>query len=185
MTRCCGVMFLPGERLLKIIECCRCAPMNFDHHDNGLFRQLAIDRFRQLECDCAVTNDDDIESVVLLFKNSIESTNPVTDKFQREILHRVIVNENIDRYVKRQRQIKSLKSPFLKIKDTLHGIFGENFGEIRDEELIDLSSQDELHETSKKILKSLEYLDCITYFKDAIKNNLKRANNKWVKNARA
>ena len=118
---------------------------------------------------------------MLLFENNVGSTDRVTDKYQRDILHRVIVNKNVDRYVKRQRKIQSLKSPFLKIKDTLQGILGENIEEIRDEELIDLSSQDDLHETSKKILESLEYLDCITYFKEAIKKNLKRTNNKWVK----
>ena len=123
----------------------------------------------------------EIDASLLIFQNSLEANNIVTDAFQREILYNVIVKKNISRYVKRQNQINSLKSPFVRIRGVLQGIIGESIEEIKEEEIIDLSSLDEIHVTTKEILNRLEYLECIDYYMDAMKSNLNRVNKKWNK----
>jgi hypothetical protein len=124
---------------------------------------------------------DDIETTLLILENNLESTNNVTESFQRDILHKVITIKNIDRYIKRQRRINSLKSPFIKARGVLQGILGENIEEIQDEELIDLTSLNEEHDLARNILDNLTYPECIEYFKTVLKNSLSKANKKWSK----
>ena len=126
-----------------------------------------------------ISINNEIEASLLLFQNSLKTNNIVSDAFQRDILYNVIIKKNISRYVKRQNQINSLKSPFVKIRGVLQGIIGESIEEIKEEEIIDLSSLDEIHQTTKGILDRLEYLECIDYYKDAMKSNLNRVNKKW------
>ena len=121
----------------------------------------------------------EVDASLLLFQNSLKANNIVSDAFQRDILYNVIIKKNISRYVKRQNQINSLKSPFIKIRGVLQGIIGESIEEIKEEEIIDLSSLDEVHQTTRLILDRLEYLECIDYYKDAMKSNLNRVNKKW------
>ena len=128
-----------------------------------------------------ISINDKIDSTLQFLEKSLQETNNHIESYQKEILHCEITKKNIDRYIKRQRRINSLKSPFRKARGVLQGILGESIEEIQDEELIDTSSLDEEHEVAKSILDDHTYPECIEFFKQVQKNNLNRVNKKWVK----
>jgi hypothetical protein len=111
----------------------------------------------------------------------LEPTDIKISHMQKSIIHDAIIEKNIDRYVKRQRRIKSLKTPILKMRNVLQGIVGENIEVLHEEEFIDTSSQDEVHEFSKSILENLNFPDSIDYFHDVLRKNLINTNKKWAK----
>ena len=128
-----------------------------------------------------ISINDEIDATLQFLEKSLQETNNHIESYQKEILHSEITKKNIDRYIKRQRRINSLKSPFRKARGVLQGILGESIEEIQDEELIDTSSLDEEHEVAKSILDDHTYTECIEFFKQVQKNNLNRVNKKWVK----
>lgn len=108
-------------------------------------------------------------------------TNKQVETFQKEILYRVITEGYKSEYIKRQRRINSLKSPFIKVKGILQSILGENIEEMHEEEVIDLEGLFEENKRTRIMLNELNYKNCILYFDDTVKFGLNRANKIWRK----
>ena len=108
-------------------------------------------------------------------------TNKQVETFQKEILYRVITEGYKSEYIKRQRRINSIKSPFIKVKGILQSILGENIEEMHEEEVIDLEGLFEENKRTRIMLNELNYKNCILYFDDTVKFGLNRANKIWRK----
>ena len=85
-----------------------------------------------------ISINDEINSTLIDFEMDLRVTNKQVETFQKEILYRVITEGYKSEYIKRQRRINSLKSPFIKVKGILQSILGENIEEMHEEEVIDL-----------------------------------------------
>lgn len=99
---------------------------------------------------------------------------------QKKIIHETIIKKNIERYIKRQQRIKSLKAPIFKVRNVLQGIVGDSIEELHDEEHIDTSSQDVAHELAKTVLENLNLPESVSYFHEVLKKNLNKTNKKWA-----
>ena len=88
--------------------------------------------------------NDEIESTLTSLERNLDVTNRVTERFQKEILYEIIIKKSKTKFIKRQRRIIALKSPFVKVKGALQGILGENIEEIHEVEVIDLSGLDNI-----------------------------------------
>jgi len=123
----------------------------------------------------------EIESTLTSLERNLEVTNLVTERYQKEILYEIIIKKNKTKFIKRQRRIIALKSPFIKARGALQGILGENIEEIHEEEVIDLSSLEEENRRTKIIINTLNILESIEYYKDTLKHGQSRANKTWRK----
>lgn len=131
-----------------------------------------------------ISINDEIESTLTNLERNLEVTNRVTERYQKEILYEIIIKKNKTKFIKRQRRIIALKSPFIKARGVLQGILGENIEEIREEEIIDLSGLEEENRRTKIIMNPLNILASIEYFKDTLKYGRNRANKIWRKKKR-
>ena len=125
--------------------------------------------------------NDEIESTLTSLERNLDVTNRVTERFQKEILYEIIIKKSKTKFIKRQRRIIALKSPFVKAKGALQGILGENIEEIHEEEVIDLSGLEEENRRTKTIMSTLNILESIEYYQDALKYGRNRANKTWRK----
>ena len=125
--------------------------------------------------------NDEIESTLTRLERNLEETNRVTERYQKEILYKIIIKKNKTKFIKRQRRIIALKSPFIKARGVLQGILGENIEEIHEEEVIDLSGLEEENRRTKIIMNTLNILESIEYYKDTLKYGRNRANKTWRK----
>jgi hypothetical protein len=125
--------------------------------------------------------NDEIKSTLSSLERNLEVTNRVTEIFQKEILYEIIIKKSKTKYVRRQRRIIALKSPFVKARGALQGILGENIEEIHEEEVIDLSGLEEENRRTKKIMSTLNILESIEYYKDTLKYGRNRTNKTWRK----
>lgn len=125
--------------------------------------------------------NDEIKSTLSSLERNLEVTNRITERFQKEILYEIIIIKGKSKYVKRQRRIIALKSPFVKARWALQGILGENIEEIHEEEVIDLSGLEEENRRTKTIMSTLNILESIEYYKDTLKYGRNRANKTWRK----
>ena len=125
--------------------------------------------------------NDEIESTLTSLERNLDVTNRVTERFQKEILYEIIIKKSKTKFIKRQRRIIALKSPFVKVKGALQGILGENIEEIHEEEVIDLSGLEEENRRTKTIMSTLNILESIEYYQDALKYGRNRANKTWRK----
>jgi len=128
--------------------------------------------------------NDEIKSTLNSLERNLEVTNRVTERYQKEILYEIIIKKNKTKYIKRQRRIIALKSPFVKARGALQGILGENIEEIHEEEVIDLSGLEEENQRTKIIMNTLNILESIEYYKDTLKYGRNRANKTWRKKKR-
>jgi len=128
--------------------------------------------------------NDEIKSTLNRLERNLEVTNRVTERYQKEILYEIIIKKNKTKYIKRQRRIIALKSPFVKARGALQGILGENIEEIHEEEVIDLSGLEVENQRTKIIMNTLNILESIEYYKDTIKYGRNRANKTWRKKKR-
>jgi len=126
----------------------------------------------------------DIESTLTSLERNLDVTNRVTERFQKEILYEIIIKKSKTKFIKRQRRIIALKSPFVKARGALQGILGENIEEIHEEEVIDLSGLEVENQRTKIIMNTLNILESIEYYKDTIKYGRNRANKTWRKKKR-
>ena len=126
----------------------------------------------------------DIESTLTSLERNLDVTNRVTERFQKEILYEIIIKKSKTKFIKRQRRIIAIKSPFVKAKGALQGILGENIEEIHEEEVIDLSGLEVENQRTKIIMNTLNILESIEYYKDTIKYGRNRANKTWRKKKR-
>ena len=125
--------------------------------------------------------NDEIESTLTSLERNLEETNRVTERYQKEILYKIIIKKNKTKFIKRQRRIIALKSPFIKARGALQGILGENVEKINEEEVIDLSGFEEENRRTKIIMNTLNILESIEYYKDTLKYGRNRANKTWRK----
>ena len=125
--------------------------------------------------------NDEIESTLTSLERNLDVTNQITERFQKEILYEIIIKKSKTKFIKRQRRIIALKSPFVKAKEALQGILGENIEEIHEEEVIDLSGLEEENRRTKTIMSTLNILESIEYYQDALKYGRNRANKTWRK----
>ena len=125
--------------------------------------------------------NDEIESTLTRLERNLEETNRVTERYQKEILYKIIIKKNKTKFIKRQRRIIALKSPFIKARGALQGILGENVEKINEEEVIDLSGFEEENRRTKIIMNTLNILESIEYYKDTLKYGRNRANKTWRK----
>ena len=125
--------------------------------------------------------NDEIESTLTSLERNLDVTNQITERFQKEILYEIIIKKSKTKFIKRQRRIIALKSPFVKAKGALQGILGENIEEIHEEEVIDLSGLEEENRRTKTIMSTLNILEGIEYYQDALKYGRNRANKTWRK----
>ena len=125
--------------------------------------------------------NDEIESTLTSLERNLDVTNQITERFQKEILYEIIIKKSKTKFIKRQRRIIALKSPFVKAKGALQGILGENIEEIHEEEVIDLSGLEEENRRTKTIMSTLNILESIKYYQDALKYGRNRANKTWRK----
>lgn len=125
--------------------------------------------------------NDEIESTLTRLERNLEETNRVTERYQKEILYKIIIKKNKTKFIKRQRRIIALKSPFIKARGALQGILGENVEKINEEEVIDLSGLEEENRRTKIIMNTLNILESIEYYKDTLKYGRNRANKTWRK----
>ena len=128
--------------------------------------------------------NDEIESTLTSLERNLDVTNRVTERFQKEILYEIIIKKSKTKFIKRQRRIIALKSPFVKARGALQGILGENIEEIHEEEVIDLSGLEVENQRTKIIMNTLNILESIEYYKDTIKYGRNRANKTWRKKKR-
>jgi hypothetical protein len=102
-------------------------------------------------------------------------------EYQKHVLFNVIVEKHHQLFIKRQRRINALKSPFIKARGVLAGILGENIEEINSEEVIDTSGFDEEKKRTSEIMDSLSYQKYLEYYNDTLKYGLNRTNKVWRK----
>ena len=128
-----------------------------------------------------ISINDEINSALLRLEINIKETISVTEKYQKDLLYKIITVKYRDQYINRQRRINTLKSPFIKAREALHGLLGDNIEKIRVEEYIDTSGLEEEYKKTKKIMNELNYRQMINYYHDALKHGLNRANNNWIR----
>ena len=126
-----------------------------------------------------ISINDEIKITISKLEKNLEITNRVTEAYQKDILYQVITEKYKSQYIKRQRRINALKSPFIKARGVLQGILGENIEEINDEEVINFDGLIEENERTRIILDRLNFHECIEYFEDTLKYGLNRANKIW------
>jgi hypothetical protein len=121
----------------------------------------------------------EIESSLLSFEEKLEKTEEVVETHQRELLFHIIEEKHREQYIKNQRRIRALKSPFTSALSALQGIFGEEREEEKGE--IDTSVLDEDFEETRKYLEGMRYEQVLEFFNDFLRMGLKRANSRWAK----
>jgi len=126
-----------------------------------------------------ISINDEIKITLSKLEKNLELTNRVTEAYQKDILYKVITEKYKSQYIKRQRRINALKSPFIKARGVLQGILGENIEEIHDDEVINFDGLIEENERTRIILDRLNFRECIEYFEDTLKYGLNRANKIW------
>ena len=125
--------------------------------------------------------NDEIESTLISLERNLEETNQVAERYQKEILYEIITEKYKTQFIKRQRRINALKSPFIKARGILQGILGESIEEIHEEEVIDLCGFEEENQRTRNIMDTQNYLESIEYYKDSLKYGLNRTNKIWRK----
>jgi hypothetical protein len=124
--------------------------------------------------------NNDIEATLLSLEDNLVETSPYTEKFQKQLILRVIKKRHTDRYLAQQRRIKALRSPISTAISTFHTIFGGEKQE-QEEEEIDTSLLEKDFEVTQNILESLSFRESINFFNESMKHGLKRTNSIWIK----
>ena len=96
--------------------------------------------------------------------------------FQKDLIYDIITKQFSDQYIRRQKRINTLKSPFTKAREILQDIIGENVEKIKTEEYIDMTPVDIENTKAKEILSHLSYKESIKYLLDVSKHGLKKTN---------
>jgi len=67
----------------------------------------------------------EIESTLTSLERNLGLTNRITEGFQKEILYEIIIKKSKTKFIKRQRRIIALKSPFVKAKELYREFLGK------------------------------------------------------------
>jgi hypothetical protein len=122
----------------------------------------------------------EIESSLLSLEEKLGETDEVVERHQRELLFRIIKEKHREQYIKNQRRIEALKSPFKSALVALQSIFGEEQDKEEEGE-IDTSVLEEDFEATRKHIDGMSYEQILEFFHDFSRMGLKRANNRWAK----
>jgi hypothetical protein len=123
----------------------------------------------------------EIESSLLSLEKKMEETSQVVETQQKEILFQIIKEKHREQYIKNQRRIEALRSPFASALGALQSIFGEEQEKEEEKREIDTSVLDEDFEATRKYLEGMNYEEVLEFFHYFSRMGLKRANNRWVK----
>jgi len=121
----------------------------------------------------------EIEATYVLIETELEKTNQVIFDFEKELIYRIVTEKYSRQYINRQRRINALKSPFIRLKEILQDVLGENMEKIRIEEVLDLSELENEKKRTWQIISNFSYIECLTFLSDVKKHGLKTANKKW------
>ena len=118
----------------------------------------------------------DIDTELVRMEENLRNTEEVVLSFQKELIYEIVTKQFSDQYIRRQKRINTLKSPFTKAREILQEILGENMEKIMTEEYIDLTPVDIEKKNTKEILSHLSYEESIKYLLDVNKHGLKKTN---------
>ena len=121
----------------------------------------------------------DLESTYISMEKNLEKADQVILGYEKELIYRVVIEKFSKQFINRQRRINSIKSPFIRAREILQEVLGENMEAIRIEEVIDLSPLEKEKELAWEIISNLSYIECVTYFDNTKKHGLKKANKMW------
>lgn len=127
-----------------------------------------------------ISINQDIESTLISLEENLAGTILATEKYQKDLLLRLINEKYRNQYITKQRRISALKSPFSTTLGVIRGIFRGKQEEFKKEE-IDMSSLEDECNRTMEIMNSLEHVQLINYFNDTVKLGLKKTNNQWNK----
>ena len=109
-------------------------------------------------------------------EESLRKTEEIVLSFQKELIFEIVTKQFSDQYIKRQRRINAIKSPFAKVRGILQEVLGENIEKMETEEYIDMIPVEVEKKKTKKYLTNLSYEEYIKYLLDVKKHGLKKTN---------
>lgn len=122
--------------------------------------------------------NNDVESTLLSLEENLVETSPQIERYQKNILFRVLKERHIEQYIAQQRRMRALRNPI----STAIGAFQKIFGGEKEEQVeIDTSVLEGDFEVTKRIFDQLDYQQSINFFNESMRQGLKRANNRWIK----
>ena len=125
----------------------------------------------------SIKNDLETDYVSLAYE--LEKTNPNILNKYKELIYEVIADRYTKQFMRNQRRINALKSPFRIVKSALQEVLGENIEPVMVEEVIDTTQLENEKNKSREILENLSYQECLNFLQTANKHGLKRANIIW------
>lgn len=123
----------------------------------------------------------EIGSSLLSLEEKLGETDGVVERHQRELLFRIIKEKHREEYIKNQRRIKALKSPFKSALGALQSIFGDGQEKEEEKKEIDASVLEEDFEVTRMYLDNMSYEQVLEFFQDFMRMGLRRANNRWTR----
>ena len=111
-------------------------------------------------------------------EESLVKTEEIVLNFQKDLIYEVVTNQFSDQYIKRQKRLNNIISPFKKAREILQDMLGENIEKIETEDYIDMTPVEIEKKKSKKIISHLSYEESVKYLFDAKKHGLKQTNSK-------
>jgi len=123
-----------------------------------------------------ISINQEIETAWVYLEESLRKTNEEVIQFQKELIYEVVTKQFSDQYIRKQRRLNSLKSPFIKARELLQEMLGENIEKIATEEYIDMSPVEIEKDNTREILENLSYEESVKYIIEANKNGLKKTN---------
>ena len=123
-----------------------------------------------------ISINQEIETARVYLEESLRKTNEEVIQFQKELIYEVVTKQFSDQYIRKQRRLNSLKSPFMKARELLQEMLGENIEKIATEEYIDMSPVEIEKDNTREILENLSYEESVKYIIEANKNGLKKTN---------
>lgn len=128
-----------------------------------------------------ISINNDIETLYVSFEGNLKKTNEVILNNNKELIFKVVTAKYTRQFIKKQRRINTLKSPFKKIKTLLQEIIGENIEKVQIEEVIDTTQLENEKRITLEIIQNLLYSECLRFLLDINKYGLKQANTIWYK----
>ena len=120
-----------------------------------------------------------IESELVSLEYNMEKTNSVLLADIKNMIYQTVTKKYTEQFIKRQRRINVIKSPFKKVRNILQDVIGENIESLKAEEMMDTTLLEEEKSVTREILNSISYTDCLDFLKYSNKHGLKKANNTW------
>ena len=118
----------------------------------------------------------ELDAEQVLLEESLRKTEEVVLDFQKELIYEIVTKRFSDQYIKRQKRLNALKSPFIKVREILQEVLGENIEKINTQEYIDTTPVDVEKKNTRKNLSCLSYEESINYLVNVNKHGLRKTN---------